>query len=99
MAADAGLADPIPRRGHRARTELLLKLSRMFGDKVAVVLGSDFPDPDVLPAVVHVLLVKPHGLTIDPTCPMNEDGWIETYDERHFAGKVLEFVWLVAINL
>ena len=71
----------------------------MFGDKMAVVLGSDFPDSDVLPAVLHVLLVKPHRLTINPTRPMNEDRWIETNDERHVAGKVLEFVWLVTINL
>jgi len=76
-----------------------LELSRVFSDKVAVVLGSDCPDPDVLPGVVHVLLVKPHGRAINTTCPMNQDGWIEIYDERHFAGEVLEFVWLVAINL
>jgi hypothetical protein len=30
---------------------------------------------------------------------MNEDGWVESYDERHVAGKVLEFGCLVAINL
>jgi hypothetical protein len=30
---------------------------------------------------------------------MNEDGRVETDDERHVAGEVLEFVWLVAVNL
>ena len=76
-----------------------LELSSVFSDKVAVVLGSDFPDSDVLSAVVRVLLVKPHSLTINPTRPMNRDGWIEIYDERHVAGEVLKFVWLVALNL
>jgi hypothetical protein len=77
-----------------------LELSRVFGDNVAIVFGSDFPDSDVLPAVVHVLLVKTHGLTINhPTRTMNEDGWVETYNERHVPGKVLESVWLVTINL
>jgi hypothetical protein len=76
-----------------------LELSRVFGDKVAIVAGSDFPDSDVLPGVLYVLFVEAHGLTINPTCPMNEDGWVETHDERHIAGKVLELVWLVAINL
>ena len=71
----------------------------MFSDKVAVAFESDCPDPDVLPVVVHVLLVKPHGRTIDPTHPMNQNGWIETNDERHFAGEVLKLVWVVAINL
>jgi len=70
----------------------------VFSDKVAVVLGSDCPDPDVLPGMVHVLLVKPDGRAIYTTCPMNQDGWIEIYDERHFADEVLKFVWLVAIN-
>ena len=93
------------RVGHRPRLLLFaaeepsLELSRVFSDKVAVVLGSDFPDPNVLSAVVHVLLMKPHGRTINPTSPMNQDGWIQTYDERHFAGEVLKLVWLVAINL
>jgi hypothetical protein len=70
----------------------------VFSDKVAVVLGSDCPDPDVLPGVVHVLLVKPHDRAINATCPLNQDGWIEIYDERHFAGEVLKCAWLVAIN-
>jgi hypothetical protein len=77
----------------------LLELSRVFGDKVAIVFGSDFPDSDVLSAVLHVPFVEAHRLTINLTCPVNEDGRVESYDERHVAGKVLECVWLVAINL
>jgi hypothetical protein len=55
-----------------------LELSRVFGDELTVMLGSDFPDADVFPAVVHVLLVKPHGSALDSTRPVNEDGWVET---------------------
>jgi hypothetical protein len=60
----------------------------MFGDKVSVALGPDFPDSDVLPGVLHVLLVEPHDPIINPFRPMGEDGRLETDDERHFAGEV-----------
>ena len=75
------------------------ELSCVFSHKLTIVPGSNFPDSDVLPAVVHVLLVEPHGLTINPARPMNEHGLVESDDERHVADKVLEFVWLMAINL
>jgi hypothetical protein len=71
----------------------------VLGNKVAVAFASDFPHSDVLPAVLHVLLVKPHSLTINPTRPMNEDGWVETYEERHVPSKISELVWLVTTNL
>jgi hypothetical protein len=91
--------DPAGLSGLGPRGETSLELSRVFSDKVAVMPGSDCPDPDVLPAVVHVLLMKPHGRTINPTRPANKDGGIKSHDERDLAGEILKFGWLEAINL